>query len=116
MDAEEVVRAALVSAGISAYYEVPTENVPAAYATVQRSGGGHHDLVVEDPQVIIHCRAQTNKAARDMAHAVKDAVLSIPEIFDSAFASDINTTYRDDDIDTGQNRWKVVAELTMTDS
>ena len=116
MDAEEVVRAALVSAGISAYYEVPTENVPAAYATVQRSGGGHHDIVVEDPQVIIHCRAQTNKTARDMAHAAKVAILSTPDNFDSVFESEINTTYRDDDLDTGQNRWKVVAELTMTDS
>ena len=115
MDAEEVVLAALVAAGIDAYYEVPSP-APEAYATVQRSGGSHRDLVVDDPQVIIHCRARSNGAAREMAGAVRTAVLAIPDSFDSAFDAEINTTYRDDDLDTGQNRWKVVAELTMTDS
>jgi hypothetical protein len=74
---EEAVVAALRSAGLACYADVPRDR-PAEFATVERTGGGVSGSdQLDAPQVAVRSWAETRARAAELSREVDAAVLAM---------------------------------------
>ena len=114
MDAAFLVVAALNAAGIgaTAYPQVPGTR-PASFLVVERTGGSDANRVQSTASVDVDCWADTAFNASELAGAVRDALLALPDSEPNVFHVSITSTYNNPDIDSGSPRYTVGADLTV---
>lgn len=109
MDAERVVVDYLNATGVgaTAYYDVPAKR-PAAFVVVERTGGPRGEGETSRPMLDIQCWASTRSAAAALALRVEDAMEAMPASVADVTGVDVNSTFRDRDLESGTPRYHVV--------
>ncbi|HJA28464.1 MAG TPA: DUF3168 domain-containing protein [Candidatus Olsenella pullicola] len=112
MDIEGVVIDYLNGAGVgaTAYPDVPRKR-PAAFVVVERVGGPRGEGGTFAAMLDIQCWAAARSAAASLAGAVEDAMADIPASVGSVAGSDLTSTFRDRDLESGTPRYHVVCTI-----
>jgi hypothetical protein len=109
MDIEEQVVSFLVTRGFVASTDVPNPR-PAKFVTVERTGGGRDNIVVDRPTVAIQSWAKTRKEAADQAYGIDAIIPDMVEIEDISRV-ERNSFYNFPD-ETGNNaRYQIVVDF-----
>lgn len=112
MDVERLIADALISAGYSAYYDVPADR-PSQFVTVQQTGGDVEAQFLARPEVAVDCWDVTRRDAALFASDVADVIAALKDDDPDVFGVDIQTEYRDDDIDTDTPKRALNVTLTI---
>ena len=99
--------------GYQSYCDVPPDR-PREFVVLERTGGGRGRIVVEDYMFVLHCWAATRGRSAEMAEAVMDAVLAMPERLPNVFTATIESTYNNPDLDSGTPRTTITCTVSAS--
>lgn len=110
MGAEDAV-ASMLSAALPCpvYREVPADR-PAAFATVERTGG-HFDGLTDAAALSVRLWGATRREAMVLAEAAARALSDAPESVPGCFGSTVASSHNDPDLDGRTPRYQVVCEI-----
>ena len=95
--------------GVPASSEVP-EARPAAFCTVERTGGGY-SLGRDEPNLAIQLWASTEAAAYSLALAAREIVLAMPRLVPDVCRAQVGGIYSFPDPDSRKWRYQLDAYL-----
>lgn len=96
--------------GCRAYRSVPSSR-PERFMVVTLTGGPVENAVQRSPSMDVDCWATDARGSADLADAVANAVISMPDEIENVFGSRVTTTYYDPDLDSGTPRTVVSVGL-----
>ena len=88
---------------------VPADR-PATFVDIERTGGPVEDVVSDWATFSLRCWAGSKAEARDLAYAVRDAVVDFGES-GAAVNANVTSLFSDRDVDSGSYRYQMVAEV-----
>lgn len=108
MNVEQAIIQGLAAAGFEAHANAPDPR-PAAFVTVERTGGGVRDGV-DSAVLAVQCWADRRKAAADMTDSVREALFGLQA---SGGLGGIRVThvYNWPDIDSKMARYQMTVEV-----
>ena len=113
MNIEQAARNWLASRGHDAYVDVPNPR-PGSFVTVERTGGGKTDLVVDEPTLAVQSWGPSLWEASQLALAV-DADMADMVRLRGVDSVERVSLYRFPDPDSGQPRYEAVYQLQICD-
>lgn len=112
MNIETKIIAYLNANGFRAYANVPA-NRPDKFATVERTGGGFDNYVIDRPTVAVQAWGQKRLEASEMAYAIRDSMIQMVNEPGICKVS-INSIYNFPDFESGAARYQLVVDLVTT--
>lgn len=109
MNIETRIIAYLNERGFQTYANVPVTR-PERFLTVERTGGGIDNYVIDRPTVAIQAWGKKRLDASELAYSVKDAMVQMASEKDICKVS-INTIYNFPDLESGSARYQLVVDL-----
>jgi hypothetical protein len=98
---------------VPVFADVP-KNRPSSFVTVERTGGGFSDLIIDRPVLAVQCWAKTRSDAANLALTVRDALLALPDVVLAIELLQVTTLYNFPDLVSGNPRYQIIAELLTT--
>lgn len=96
---------------VAAYADVPASR-PEQFITVERTGGGRDNVIIDRPTVAIQCWSTSRASAADLAYVVDDA---LPEFTQEPGINKARrTTIYNFPDEKGNPRYQLVCELVTT--
>lgn len=95
--------------GLSWYGDVPADR-PASFGTVERTGGGMSDRVVDSPTVALQVWGASRSEAKTLAYKVRDALPAFA-YEDGVRKVGVDSLYSFPDVEGSHSRYQIVAHF-----
>lgn len=99
-------------AGVPVFQGVPDRR-PEEFVSFERTGGPMDDIVTDRAMFSVRCWSPTQKGARAVARAARDAIDGAADADPDVFGASVTSVYSDRDPDSGSPRVTVVCEIVF---
>lgn len=112
MNIESRIIKYLKDAGFEAYANVPAKR-PESFVTVERTGGGFDNVIIDHPTIAIQAWGKKRLDASELAYAVRETLQEMVKESGICKVS-INTIYNYPDPESGAARYQLVVDFVVT--